>query len=719
MNRCSQAGCGGTIADGYCDTCGLAPAMSAPAPAVAQPVAGISTRLTTSTHASRVSRGSRRSSMFALGAGLVDIADVVSGDPAAAVLANPAVAEDKRYCGNCGESVGRSRNGQVGREHGFCAKCRNPFDFRPKLVVGEVVAGQYEVAGAIAHGGLGWIYLARDRNVSMRWVVLKGRLDAGSEDARTNALDERTALARLEHPQVVRIYNFVSHGGADYIVMEYVGGESLKSVLKARQRTTGGYEPLPVATAIAYMLGILPALSYLHDRGFVYCDFKPDNVMHEGATLKLIDVGGVRRIDDLDGAIYGTVGFQAPEIAVSGPSIASDLYTVGRTLAVLALDFAGYTNKLVHQLPDAADHAVLRAHPSFHWLLLRACAADPAARFQSVEELTEQLNGVLREIVSVTDGRQVGTASTLFGPDRLNFMGAGQGITVQPDWRHLPVPHPDDRDPAAALLVQIGMSAPTPEARAKALDGLPETPEVSRAKSMAAVEVGRFGAARQLIASVSGAEPDSWRTMWSKAVVELADPSGDRSVASAAFAQIAQVLPGELAPKVALALTHEVSGRPHDAAGWYDLVSRVDASYPSAAFGLARVRALSGDRAGAIDAYGRVPADSSLADEASRDRVVASVATNAATPSGSDVATALSQLDRLTLDIGQAAELRCTVYESALALVGTAEHQAVGLDERELRQRLEAAYRELARLRPADRIRLVDLANRVRPRTWW
>src|SRR5438067_2351281 len=83
------------------------------------------------------------------------------------------------------------------------------------------------VVGALAHGGLGWIYLAVDRAVSDRWVVLKGLLDTGDEDALAAAVSERRFLAEIEHPNIVRIYNFVEHldqrsGTLDgYIVMEY------------------------------------------------------------------------------------------------------------------------------------------------------------------------------------------------------------------------------------------------------------------------------------------------------------------------------------------------------------------------------------------------------------------------------------------------------------------------------------------------------------------
>lgn len=100
-------------------------------------------------------------------------------------MENPEVPERKRFCSrsDCGAPVGRARGERPGRTEGFCTKCGHPYSFVPKLQSGDVVHGQYEVAGCLAHGGLGWVYLAVDRAVSDRWVVLKGLLDTGDQDA--------------------------------------------------------------------------------------------------------------------------------------------------------------------------------------------------------------------------------------------------------------------------------------------------------------------------------------------------------------------------------------------------------------------------------------------------------------------------------------------------------------------------------------------------------
>ncbi|MGW8886417.1 tetratricopeptide repeat protein [Streptomyces sp. NPDC055749] len=360
-----------------------------------------------------------------LGAGLVLVPDVPRPDPRTAVMENPEVPERKRFCSrsDCGAPVGRARGERPGRTEGFCTKCGHPYSFVPKLRGGDIVHGQYEVAGCLAHGGLGWVYLAVDRAVSDRWVVLKGLLDTGDQDAMAAAISERRFLAEIEHSNIVRIYNFVEHldqrtGSLDgYIVMEYVGGKALKEIANERRTPAGKRDPLPVEQACAYGIEALEALGHLHSRNLLYCDFKVDNAIQTEDQLKLIDMGAVRRMDDEESAIYGTVGYQAPEVAEVGPSVASDLYTVARTLAVLTFDFQGYTNVFVDSLPDPDNIEVFRRYESFYRLLVRATDPDPARRFASATEMAEQLTGVLREVVALQTGRPRPALSTLFGTE--------------------------------------------------------------------------------------------------------------------------------------------------------------------------------------------------------------------------------------------------------------------------------------------------------------
>ncbi|MFD0355458.1 tetratricopeptide repeat protein [Streptomyces sp. NPDC127110] len=478
---CLRPGCPGSYEDMgggevYCDTCGLAPAGAVAAGAeelVSPPTGMTSAARQGDSRGSAGSRGSGRSSASArssrssrssssrrsvsgrlsralpgsvstrsvsvrssgsaasssgrsrLGAGLVSVPEVPRPDPSAAVLENPEVPERKRFCSrsDCGAPVGRARGDRPGRTEGFCTKCGHPYSFVPKLRAGDVVHGQYEVAGCLAHGGLGWVYLAVDRAVSDRWVVLKGLLDTGDQDAMEAAISERRFLAEIEHSNIVRIYNFVEHldqrtGSLDgYIVMEYVGGKSLKEIANERRRPDGRRDPLPVEQACAYGIEALEALGHLHSRNLLYCDFKVDNAIQQQDQLKLIDMGAVRRMDDEESAIYGTVGYQAPEVAELGPSVASDLYTVARTLAVLTFDFQGYTNVFVDSLPDPEHIEVFQRYESFYRLLVRATDPDPGRRFASAQEMADQLTGVLREVVALQTGRPRPWLSALFGPE--------------------------------------------------------------------------------------------------------------------------------------------------------------------------------------------------------------------------------------------------------------------------------------------------------------
>ncbi len=528
-------------------------------------------------------------------------------DPAAAVLTNPQVPENKRFCSRCGNPVGRGRDGQSARSDGFCRTCGARFSFTPKLGAGDVVAGQYEVLGCLAHGGLGWIYLARDRNVSDRWVVLKGLLDSADPDAMEAAMAERQFLARVEHPNIVKIYNFVQHPEPDtgivagYIVMEYVGGESLKEMARNRRGQDGRRAPMPISQAIAFALEVLRALGYLHSLGLVYCDFKPDNVIQSEEQLKLIDLGGVRRIDDETGAIYGTVGYQAPEVGAEGPSVSSDLYTVARALAVLTFEFKGYSGDYATSLPASENVPLLAEYESFDRLLRRATDPDPDLRFTSAAEMADQLTGVLREVLAREDGEPRPAVSAFFEPPLRT------GTDLATAAASLPAPLTDPSDPAAGFLASLN-GAPTADVvRLLASPPVPSR-EVGLRLVRSLIETSDQQRARQLLAELGEADPLDWRVEW---YLGLADLGADRfTEAKHWFDRVYSVLPGETVPKLALATAAELAGDLASAAGYYGLVWTTDHAYTSAAFGSARVGLARSDRASAVRVLDSVPASS-------------------------------------------------------------------------------------------------------------
>src|SRR6185437_4826463 len=225
---------------------------------------------------------------------------------------------------------------------------------------------------------------------------------------------------------------------------------------------------------------VLPALGYLHSRGLVYCDFKPDNVIQTEEQLKLIDMGGVRRVDDDDSAIYGTIGYQAPEIADEGPSPSSDLYTVGRALAVLTFEFNGYQSTYEHSLPDPSGIPVLAENESFLRAVRHATNPDPDNRFESAAEMADQLTGVLREVLAVADRRPRPAFSTLFSPEIMTIgVPAIQSNDSAPPLLRpsaaeviagLPVPHVERDGPGRRLPGHARISRPG-AARRRAVRG--------------------------------------------------------------------------------------------------------------------------------------------------------------------------------------------------------------------------------------------------------
>lgn len=732
-SACTQPGCAGSIEDGYCNVCGSPAAAPAtqPDPLTAGSTsaktsasriqsAALGSRRAGTSATRRAGHGSQRMRVARLGAGLTVVPAAPSVDALKAVIDDPSVPEDKRTCSKCGSPIGRSTNGKPGRSEGFCPKCGQEFSFTPKLKGGDVVGGQYEVVGAIAHGGLGWIYLARDRNVSDRWVVLKGLLNSGDPDALAAAIAEQQFLAQVEHPLIVEIYNFVTHEGAGYIVMEWVGGRSLKQILKQRMKDNSGvYDALPVDQALAYILEVLPAFSYLHDLGLVYCDFKPDNLIQVGDAVKLIDLGGVRRITDEHSAIFGTVGYQAPEVPQVGTSVASDIYTIGRTLVVLCMEFRGYQGTYLHTLPPPDTTPIFQQHDSLYWLIAKCCAADPADRFASAEELRTQLLGVLREVVAA---RTTGTALTSAASPLFEAPATSASAL---DWSQLPGLRPDPSDTQYSWLTSVGDAEPAE--LLKALEQAPEeSAEVLLRRARAAIELGDTTAARTSTAQLLTKDPWEWRALWLDGLAAMRDQ--DWESAKASFSAVYQQVPGELGPKLALAIACENGELPEVAEALYATCAATDAAYAApAAFGMARVRAAGGDTAGAVRALDLVPSTSRGYPESRQLR--ADVLLAGAPDDLAVLDQALTSIASVRMDPGERQRYTVRILGHALDSVtrgaavgaGAARPTIGGVEAREdaLRDALENAYRELAREAHTldSRVALVNQANAVRNKT--
>ncbi len=673
-----------------------------------------------------------------LGGGLVEIPQVPEINPFAALMTNPVVAESKRFCWNCGKPVGRSSAEGKAVSEGWCPYCGSAYSFLPQLGPRDFVADQYEIKGCVAHGGLGWVYLAVDHNVNERPVVLKGLVHSGDAEAQAIAMAERQFLAEVAHPSIVKIFNFVEHPDSHgdpvgYIVMEYVGGFSLKQT---------GDQRLPVAQAIACMMEILPALGYLHSIGLCYNDLKPENIMLTEEQLKLIDLGAVSRINSF-GYLYGTPGYQAPEIVRTGPTVATDIYTVGRTLAALTLTLRTRRGRYVDGLPDGDP--VLKTYDSFGRLLRRAIDPDPRRRFASTDEMSGQLLGVLREVVAKDTGVPRPGLSTVFSPARstfgVNLLVAhtdvyldgrphAERLTASEIVGALPVPLVDPTDVGAAVLSAHVLSQPIQTldslraARYGTLDSegvdLGESVELPLMEVRALLDLGDVAKATNKLDDLADRVGWSWRLTWFRAVSELLTADYDSAIKH--FTEVLDMLAGESAPKLALAATAELAGVSHVEA-FYETVWNTDNGVISAGFGLARVQSSEGEREAAVRTLDEVP-------PASRHFTTARLTSAVTLLSGRSInevteeqlRDAAHRVEALPSSEPRVLQLRALVLGTALDWI--ADHQASSnhilgfpFTQHGLQLGVEASLRALARAAPtqAHRYALVDMANTVRP----
>ncbi|MFD2419741.1 serine/threonine protein kinase [Amycolatopsis pigmentata] len=571
----------------------------------------------------------------------------------------------------------------------------------PKLAKGDLVAGQYRVEGCITHGGFGWIYLAVDRNLDNRYVVLKGLIDSENEAAARLAVAESRVLAASEHLNIVRIYNVVTHPDphkADsrnrYIVMDFVGGVSLFEMM------TDHAGELRAEHVANYGREILAALGYLHDQGLLYCDMSPQNVIQGEHRVKVIDLGAIREIGDKDSPIVGTPDYRvsAAEIAEHGLTVRSDIYSVGATLkALLEVSVDGINPpREIKSGVRSLRHVLARATAGFH------------QRYASTAGMAAQLDGVLAELHSLRDGRPRPAVSSLFS-DTVALLDDGLGQPPPLDrWLELELPGFTDGRPSPASAVSA-LPVPTPE----------ENAEVETQFRLGRVRLARAdpeGAEECFLLARAGLGDrahQNWRMIWHMALLMLANE--DFGSAGELFGEVYWNLPGEQAPKIALGYCAESGTEIQTAEQYYHAVWTRDRSQVSAAFGLARIHLSRGSRDKAVDVLGEVPEASRHHDAAAiaAIRVLAATLPNGGPPDPEDLQAARKRLEGLDLDSEEALDRLATIVrETELELAGPRR-------KKEARIALAGAYRKLAR-QARNRNEhgvLVDRANEVRPRT--
>ncbi len=229
---------------------------------------------------------------------------------------------------------------------------------------GTVLKGRYCILEPVGKGGGGKVYLARDLELGVLWAV---------KEVSFSGKSEAQMLLKLSHPSVPKMVDYIENGRSCYLVMEYIRGKSLGEYLREGKCFS-------VNEIIRFGMEIAEVFVYLHGHRppVYYGDLKPDNLMlGENGRLYLIDLGGA-----VNGYRYeqrmcmGTAGFAAPEQYEGKINAATDIYTFGKTLAVLC---------------KKADFPLFIRNVSLFWLVFRCCMKKPEMRYQNMQIVQKKL----------------------------------------------------------------------------------------------------------------------------------------------------------------------------------------------------------------------------------------------------------------------------------------------------------------------------------------
>jgi len=273
---------------------------------------------------------------------------------------------------------------------------------------GAPVLAGYDTLQVLGRGGMGVVYQARqqslNRLVAIKMILARGH--AGEAELR-RFQNEATAVARLNHPNIVQIHEVGEHDGLPYLVLEFCAGGALSRALDGA--------PLPPERTITLVAKLARACQAAHERNIVHRDLKPANVLlNEAGEPKIADFGLAKATDDTDqtgqtesGAILGTPSYMAPEQAAGksrGVGPAADIYSLGAILYELMTGrppFKGVTpidtvHLVLEQDPVAPSQLQPRTPRDLETICLKCLRKEPGKRYASALELAEDLERLQR-----------------------------------------------------------------------------------------------------------------------------------------------------------------------------------------------------------------------------------------------------------------------------------------------------------------------------------
>jgi serine/threonine-protein kinase len=287
-------------------------------------------------------------------------------------------------------------------------------DRRPKpktLVAGKVLNNRYEIVRRIGGGGMGAVYLAKDRNLGEAPRAVKEMIESHLDDSQhekaiADFKRESLLLTELEHPSIPTVYDYFYDDASErfYLVMKFIPGSDLASRLRG---TTGGR--IDELTVTEWGVQIADVLHYLHTRpqAIIYRDLKPANLMLDSNLnrIMLIDFGIARWVNKKEKGVtaVGTMGYAPPELFGGHADPRVDIYSLGATMFHLVTGSDPQDNPLL--IFDFTKNPRPRQiNPSLssemEWLLTRAVEYKPEHRFQTGAELRDALHAHLEKLRS-------------------------------------------------------------------------------------------------------------------------------------------------------------------------------------------------------------------------------------------------------------------------------------------------------------------------------
>jgi serine/threonine protein kinase len=264
------------------------------------------------------------------------------------------------------------------------------------MEAGTLLNKRYQLLEPLGTGGMSNVYRARDlmleRNVAIKILHENYSKDQAFQD---RFRQEARAAANLSHPNIVTVHDFGFDYGQLYIVMEYVPGKDLKSILRQRGRYT-------VEEAIPLIVQACAGIGYAHRAGLVHCDVKPHNmIVMPDSRLKVTDFGIARALstilpDERADVVWGSPQYFSPEQAVGEPpSPASDVYSLGIVLYEIltgALPFNAPTSEDLARMhledqPIPVSEYIPDVPPALEQIVMKVLSKEPAARFRTADQL--------------------------------------------------------------------------------------------------------------------------------------------------------------------------------------------------------------------------------------------------------------------------------------------------------------------------------------------